>query len=141
MQLQGDSNVLADCHGAEQGASGSALRINAWGALSAADAIVGDNEQGIKTVAGNPSAIGYVSIGAAQYAADNGVAIKLLPLGGVIASVENVANGSYPLARELNLLTSEKSSLAAQEFLQFASSSEAAQTIKSLYFVPIANQD
>ena len=27
-----------------------------------ADVVIGDNEQGIKTVAGNPNAIGYVSI-------------------------------------------------------------------------------
>jgi phosphate transport system substrate-binding protein len=32
-----------------------------------AHVIIGDNEQGIKTIAGNPHAIGYVSVGTAQY--------------------------------------------------------------------------
>ena len=31
------------------------------------DLVIGDNQQGIKSVAGNPQAIGYVSIGSAEY--------------------------------------------------------------------------
>jgi phosphate transport system substrate-binding protein len=34
-----------------------------------AQVVIGDNQQGIKTVAGNRGAIGYVSIGTAEYAA------------------------------------------------------------------------
>ncbi|MFQ5655795.1 MAG: phosphate ABC transporter substrate-binding protein, partial [Planctomycetota bacterium] len=48
-----------------------------------AHVVIGDNEQGIKTVAGNPGAIGYVSIGTAEYDAAHGIPIKLLPVGGV----------------------------------------------------------
>ena len=33
-----------------------------------AHVVIGDNEQGIKTVAGNPNSIGYVSIGTAEFA-------------------------------------------------------------------------
>src|SRR6056297_146102 len=54
-----------------------------------ADTVIGDNEQGIKTVAGNPNAIGYVSIGTAEYDVAHDVAIKLLPLAGIEASIEN----------------------------------------------------
>ncbi|MGH8555167.1 MAG: phosphate ABC transporter substrate-binding protein, partial [Gammaproteobacteria bacterium] len=67
--------------------------------------VIGDNEQGVKTVAGNPDAIGYVSVGNAGYAATHGVPIKLLPLDGVPASRETVADGSFPLARPLVLVT------------------------------------
>lgn len=35
--------------------------------------VVGDNEQGVKTVAGNKDAIGYVSIGTAEHYAARGV--------------------------------------------------------------------
>ena len=39
--------------------------------------IIGDNAQGIKTVTGNRNAIGYVSIGAAVYEAQRGMAVRL----------------------------------------------------------------
>src|SRR5258706_1104626 len=41
-----------------------------------AHVVIGDNQQGIKTVAGNPDSIGYVSIGTAEYEAGHGSAIK-----------------------------------------------------------------
>src|SRR5262249_52001008 len=41
------------------------------------DVVIGDNEHGIKTVAGNANAIGYVSIGAAEYNIGQKVPIKL----------------------------------------------------------------
>lgn len=37
-----------------------------------AQVVIGENQQGIKTVAGNPGAIGYVSIGTAEYEAERG---------------------------------------------------------------------
>lgn len=40
-------------------------------------AVIGDNEQGIKTVAGNPGVIGYVSIGTAEDDIRHGTPIKL----------------------------------------------------------------
>ncbi len=102
-----------------------------------ASVIVGDNEQGIKTVAGTPGAIGYVSIGAAQYSSDNDVPIKLLPLGGVTATVENVQNGSYPLARELNWVTRDMPTGLAAEFIEFATTNTGSEIIRGLYFVPV----
>ncbi|PAV24875.1 hypothetical protein CF392_13975, partial [Tamilnaduibacter salinus] len=68
------------------------------------DVVIGGNHQGIKTVAGNRGAIGYVSIGTAQYEADQGAAIRLLPMGGITPTFENVAEGRFPLTRPLNLL-------------------------------------
>ncbi|NMM25859.1 MAG: methyltransferase domain-containing protein [Glaciimonas sp.] len=53
--------------------------------------IIGDNQQGIKTVAGNPGAIGYVSIGSAEFEAGQGTPIKLLPLAG-LAQARRIAN-------------------------------------------------
>ncbi|MEJ2670209.1 MAG: phosphate ABC transporter substrate-binding protein, partial [Gammaproteobacteria bacterium] len=46
------------------------------------DIIIGDNEQGIKTLVGNPGAIGYVSIGTAEYDEQQGVPIKRLAIEG-----------------------------------------------------------
>jgi phosphate transport system substrate-binding protein len=101
--------------------------------------IIGDNQQGIKTVAGNPDAIGYVSVGAAEYEAGQGAAIKLLPLAGVAASVENVRNRSFPLSRPLNLVTLGEPAGAAKEFIEFAGSPHVNDLIEMQYFVPIAH--
>lgn len=102
------------------------------------DVVIGDNQQGIKTVIGNPSAIGYVSIGAAEYEAGQGAPLKLLPLQGVAASIENVRNGSFPLSRELNLVTNGDPSAPAKEFIGFARSAAVNDLIEGLYFVPVA---
>jgi len=101
------------------------------------DIIIGDNEQGIKTVSKNPNAITYVSIGAAEYNASVGVPLKLLKFKGVEAKVQNVENGTYPLMRELNLVTREAPKGLADKFIKYVLSKEASQTIKDHYFVPI----
>lgn len=107
-----------------------------------ADVIVGDNEHGVKTVAGSPGAIGYVSIGAAEANIKQGIPIRLLPLDGVEATTANVSNGSFPMSRPLNLVTfnlakSGSSSDLATEFIRFCQSAEVHDLVKSQYFVPI----
>jgi phosphate transport system substrate-binding protein len=102
-----------------------------------ASVVIGDNEQGIKTVAGNPDAIGYVSIGTAEYSAHHGVPIKLLPLGGVEATTANVRNGTFPLSRPLTLVTREEPTGLAREFIDFARSAEVHDLVRGLYFVPL----
>ncbi len=84
-----------------------------------ADVIIGDNQQGIKTIAGNPNAIGYVSIGSAEYDAQQGVPIKSLTLDGIQPTTNNVANGTFPLLRELNLITNSDPMPLAQQFIDF----------------------
>lgn len=103
-----------------------------------AQVVIGENEQGIKTVAGNPNAIGYVSIGSAEYDFTHGVSIKLLPLKGVAASIENVRNGTFPLSRPLNLVTKTEPQGLAKAFIDFAQSKEADPIAKEQYFVPIS---
>ncbi|MDT8363403.1 MAG: phosphate ABC transporter substrate-binding protein [Nitrosomonas sp.] len=98
--------------------------------------IIGDNQQGIKTVAGNPFAIGYVSIGASEYDAQHGVPIKLLPMNEVAASVANVRNGSYPLARPLNLVTRTAPTGLVKQFIDFARTEQVHDLVEAQYFVP-----
>ncbi len=104
-----------------------------------AHVIIGDNQQGIKTVAGNPDAIGYVSIGSAEYEAQHDAAIKLLPLDGVAASVENVQNGAFPLARPLNLVTRSEPAGIIKAFIEFARSRQVDDLVMAQYFVPVAH--
>jgi phosphate transport system substrate-binding protein len=102
-----------------------------------ADIVIGDNQQGIKTVSGNPNAIGYVSIGTAEYEAGHGAEIKLLPLKGINPSTKTVQDGSFPLARLLNFVTREAPTGLAREFINFAQSPQAWPLIEKQYFVPI----
>ncbi len=102
-----------------------------------ADVVIGDNEQGIKTVAGNPNAIGYVSIGTAEYDASLGIPIRLLPVGGVDASVDNVADKTFPLSRPLNLVTASEPSGLAKQFIEFARSDSVHDLVREQYFVPV----
>lgn len=100
--------------------------------------VIGDNQQGIKTVAGNPNAIGYVSIGTAEFSINNGVPIKLLPLNGVAASTENIKNGTFPLARPLNLVTKTQPQGLEKAFIDFAQSPQVHDIVQKQDFVPIS---
>ncbi len=104
-----------------------------------AQVVIGDNEQGVKTVAGNRNAIGYVSIGTAEYDATHGVPIKLLPIGGVAASTESVRNGAFPLSRPLHLVTRTPPVELAKAFIEYAQSRAVHDLIKQQYFVPLAD--
>lgn len=101
-----------------------------------ADVIVGDNEQAVKTVVADPNAIAYVSIGTAEYSAAHGVPIKLLPTGGVAATSANLAAGSFPLGRPLNLVTRDEPSGLVKEFIDFARSCEVGDLVREMHFVP-----
>lgn len=98
--------------------------------------VIGDNPQGIKTVTGNPHAIGYVSIGAAEYEAKRGAPIRLLALDGVEASVASVRNGDFPLSRPLNLVTSREPQGLVQSFIEFARTPQVHDLVEAHYFVP-----
>ncbi|MGH8529682.1 MAG: phosphate ABC transporter substrate-binding protein [Nevskiales bacterium] len=102
-----------------------------------ASVIIGDNEQGIKTLAGNPDGIAYVSIGSAEYAATHGTPIKLLAMKGIAASIENVRNGSFPLSRPLTLVTKEAATGLKKDFTDYARSPAVHDLVQQLYFVPL----
>lgn len=101
-----------------------------------ASVVIGDNEQGIKTVAGNPNSIGYVSIGTAEFNESAGTPIKLLPIQGIKPSTENVKNGTFPLSRVLNLVSKGSASGMKKKFIEFAQSTEVNEIVKQQYFVP-----
>ena len=102
-----------------------------------ADVIAGENEQAIKTVAGNPDAIGYVSIGTAEVDVEHGVPIRLLAAGGVPATLANVRSGTYPIARPLNLVTREPAQGLAQAFIDYVRSPAAKATFEAQSFVQV----
>ncbi len=102
--------------------------------------IIGDNEQGIKTVAGQRGAIGYVSIGAAEHARGRGVPIRLLPMRGVAATTENLQQGRFPLSRPLNLVTRGEPGDLARRFIDFARSPAVRDLVTELSFAAASSR-
>jgi len=102
-----------------------------------ADVVVGDNQHGIKTVAGAKGAIGYVSIGTAEAESAGDVPIRLIPAGGVPATTDNVASGEFPISRPLNLVTRNLDDPLVKAFVAFCQSEEVHDQVVAQYFVPI----
>lgn len=101
--------------------------------------VIGDNQQGIKSVAANPGAIGYVSIGAADYEAAHNTPIRLMALRGVAATVAQVRDGQFPLSRPLNLVTRGAPAGLARRFVDFASAGANRDLVEAQFFVPLAH--
>lgn len=103
-----------------------------------AQVIIGDNEQGIKVVAGNPRAIAYVSIGTAEYQINAGSPLRMLGFGATPPSVANVANGSYLATRDLNLVHARAPSPKTAAFLAFATLEKNHDLVREYFFIPPA---
>ena len=103
-----------------------------------ADVVVGENQQAIKTVAGDPNAVAYVSIGAATSEAEAGTPIKLVSCEGIAATTATVADGTFPITRPLQLVSKGDLSPLAREFLDYASSPANHDLIESQLYVPVA---
>ncbi len=90
----------------------------------------------VEAVRGNPQAIGYASLSAAE--GQEGV--RLLTVGGVACSEAAVLDGSYAIQRPFVLVTRESGELSAQAraFFDWATSGEAADLIRSAGAVPTA---
>lgn len=99
--------------------------------------IIGPNGQAIATVAGNPQAIAYVSIGSAEVAVTQGTPIKPLALDGVTATSANVASGAYKLTRPLNFVTIGPPRDVAKAFLDFVLTPTGQQIMSTQDFVPV----
>lgn len=100
-----------------------------------ADVIAGENEQVIKTVAGNPNAIGYVSIGSALSDIKNAVPIKMLRLDGVAPTLDAVRDESYPLSRPLNVVYKQEPTGLSKDFLDFVRSAAGQVAVAKFQFV------
>lgn len=102
-----------------------------------ASVVIGDNAQGLKTIAGAPGAIGYVSIGAAEFEVEQGTPIKLIAIGGVQPSSAAVQGGTCPLSRPLTLVTKAAPLGLAAALIAFARSNEVHALVKEQFFVPL----
>lgn len=105
-----------------------------------ADVVIGDNQQGVKTVSGALGSVGYVSIGTAEYEERHGTPIRLLPMDGIPATVENVQNETFPLSRQLNFVVKGTASPLARTFIEYAQSQDVHDLIRAQFFVPLAHE-
>ena len=97
--------------------------------------MIGDDQQGVKIVAGNPNSIGYVSIGSTEQSIKQGVKVKLLTLDGIKATT-TVADKSFPLLRPLNLVTKGQPTELTKQFIDFAQAQENYDIFGKENFVP-----
>lgn len=88
----------------------------------------------IANVASNPNAIGYASLSAV----DN--TVKAITVNGVAPTEETVLDGSYSIQRNFNFILNESTELsdAAQAFVDWATSADAADLIAGAGAVPVA---
>ena len=70
------------------------------------------------SVAGDASAIGYISLGSLNDT------VKAVAIDGVEPTVENIKNGTYTVARPFNIATQGEVGEAAADFIQFILSAE-----------------
>lgn len=76
------------------------------------------------TVAGDENAIGYISLGSLNDT------VKAVKIDGAEATAENVADKSYKVSRPFNIVTGEKASEAAQDFVSYIMSADGQQIIE-----------
>lgn len=85
------------------------------------------------TIAGNNSAIGYISLGSLNDT------VKALKIDGAAASVENIKNGSYKIARPFNIATKGDVSAAAQDFIDFILSADGQKIVEDNGYISTGN--
>lgn len=96
------------------------------------DAVI-TNNTGVMmtTVAGDPYAIGYISLGSLDDT------VKAVNIDGVEATAENIKAGEYKIARPFNIATNGEVSEAAQDFINFILSEEGQQVIADNHYIAI----
>lgn len=85
----------------------------------------------LTTVAGDKSAIGYASLGSLDDT------VKVLKIDGTEASVANIKAGSYKISRPFNIVTKDKISEAAQDFINFILSSDGQAVVEKNGYIPL----
>lgn len=83
------------------------------------------------SVAGNPDAVGYISLGSLNDT------VKALKVDGAEASVENIKSGTYKISRPFNIATKEGLSEIAQDFIDFILSKEGQSVVEEHGYITV----
>lgn len=84
------------------------------------------------TVAGNPSAIGYISLGSLNDT------VKAVKIDGAEATAANIENGSYTIQRPFNIVTKGDPNAQTQDFIDFIMSKQGQAVVAEKKYIPIA---
>lgn len=93
--------------------------------------VTNSTEVMLSTVAGNPQAIGYVSLGSLNDT------VKAVQVEGVDATAENVANGTYTVSRPFNIATLDTVSDSAKDFIAYILSAEGQKVIEDAGYIAV----
>jgi len=85
------------------------------------------------SVAGNPDAIGYISLGSLNNT------VKALKIDGAEATVANINNGSYTISRPFNLATLADAGELAADFLAFLMSTDGQDIVEKNGYIRVAD--
>lgn len=85
--------------------------------------ITNNTEVMMTTISGDDYAIGYVSLGSLQDS------VKPIKIDGADATVENIKDSSYKIARPFNIITTDNVNKTAQDFINYILSKEGQEVI------------
>ena len=85
------------------------------------------------TVAGDLYSIGYISLGSMNET------VKAVQIDGVDATVENIKNGTYKIARPFNIATKDGLSDVAQDFINFIMSADGQSVIEENGYISVSD--
>lgn len=101
-----------------------------------AQVVIGDNLHGLRTVAADPAAIAYVSIGAIEVEIARGQPLRMPALDGVAPGSDAVRQGTYTLFRPLSLVTGPEPPTLAAAFVAFARAPAQRDLVRRFHYVP-----
>ena len=89
----------------------------------------------LTTVAGDENSIGYVSLGSLNDT------VKAVKIDGAEATAENVADDTYKVARPFNIVTGDKLSDAAQDFINYIMSKDGQAVIEENKYISVGEPE
>lgn len=96
--------------------------------------ITNSTEVMITSVAGDKQAIGYISLGSLNDS------VKALKIDGAAATVDDIKDGSYKIARPFNIVTTGEVSDVAQDFINFIFSEDGQKVVEDNGYISQGNQ-
>jgi len=94
--------------------------------------ITNSTEVMLTSVAGNPGAIGYASLGSLNDT------VKALRIDGVAPSVASIADGGYKISRPFNIMLSRKAGGAAKAFVDYILSADGQKVVTDNGYVAVS---
>lgn len=85
------------------------------------------------TIAGNKSAVGYISLGSLNDT------VKAVKIDGVAATVDEIKSGAYKIARPFNIATKEDVSEVAKDFISYIMSAEGQEVVEKGGYISEGN--